>query len=269
MGQDTFFKDSSMDFVECRYSTSSARQFKEHMHKTFSVGVVDRGEVVYTVDRKESRLQPGSLALINPESMHSCNTVGTKDRSYYMLYLDVDWCLRLQKTLWAVETFVPVATIRIDSSRLYEQYIQVMKTLMDTKYDLLEKEQLLLELMAAIFQKACPENEKALTTPANVESLRLELGENLRENISLESLAEQTGANPYTLLRQFRKATGLTPHAYRMNCRIDLARKLLQQGVEIAETAYECGFFDQSHFHRHFKAMTTVTPQQYRVNFIQ
>jgi AraC-like DNA-binding protein len=39
--------------------------------------------------------------------------------------------------------------------------------------------------------------------------------------------------------------------------------------MDIAETALECGFFDQSHFHRHFKAMTTVTPQEYRVNFVQ
>ena len=71
------------------------------------------------------------------------------------------------------------------------------------------------------------------------------------------------------MLRRFKTVTGITPHAYRMNCRIEQARKYLQEGMDITETALECGFFDQSHLHRHFKAMTTVTPQEYRVNFVQ
>jgi AraC-like DNA-binding protein len=49
-----------------------------------------------------------------------------------------------------------------------------------------------------------------------------------------------------------------------MNCRIEHARSLLQKGRTIADTALACGFFDQSHFHHHFKAMTTVTPKQYQ-----
>jgi len=56
---------------------------------------------------------------------------------------------------------------------------------------------------------------------------------------------------------------------YRTNCRINQARQMLQQGRDIGETALECGFFDQSHFHRHFKAMTTVTPREYQINFVQ
>jgi AraC-like DNA-binding protein len=39
--------------------------------------------------------------------------------------------------------------------------------------------------------------------------------------------------------------------------------------MDVVDVAYNCGFFDQSHLNRCFKAMTTVTPYQYRVNFIQ
>ncbi len=62
------------------------------------------------------------------------------------------------------------------------------------------------------------------------------------------------------------------PHmhkTFRLNCRIELAKKLLQKGFGLSQVALECGFFDQSHFHRHFKAITTVTPKEYQVNFIQ
>lgn len=269
MGKDQFFKDSRMAFVECRYSTSSASQFKPHMHKTFSVGAVDRGEVVYTVGSRQSSLVPGSLALINPEAMHSCNTVGASERSYYMLYLDVDWCLQVQKALWNVELFNEVSSVHLENEDLYRQYIGTMTTLMDHDSHLLEKEQDLVELITTLFSLSCrPENDVDAAVDG-IDCLRQQLGSNLKTDLTLDSLAREIGANPYTLLRKFKKVTGLTPHAYRMNCRIEQAKQYLQRGEDIGETALECGFFDQSHLHRHFKAMTTVTPSQYRVNFVQ
>lgn len=85
----------------------------------------------------------------------------------------------------------------------------------------------------------------------------------------LAELAQQRDTNPYTLLRRFKEATGITPHAFRLNRRIDLAKELLQSGMEIADVALQCGFYDQSHLHRHFKALTAMTPRQYQINFVQ
>jgi transcriptional regulator GlxA family with amidase domain len=185
-----------------------------------------------------------------------------------MLYLDVAWCLQVQKLLWNVASFVPAEKIRLDDAGLYCRYCTVVKQLMDSTVHLLEKEQLLVELSCAVFSHACPVQLETPELPENIERLKALLGENLREDVTLESLAGQLGVNSYTLLRRFKTVTGITPHAYRMNCRIEQARKYLQTGMDITETALECGFFDQSHLHRHFKAMTTVTPQEYRINFI-
>lgn len=271
MNDERFFKDPSLPFVECRCSTGSTRSFKPHLHRTFCIGAIDSGNARYQVGDQAILLSAGALTLINPDTLHFCNAVPGEDRSYSMLYLDVGWCLAVQQSLWRVASFVPATIALLEHPGLYRLYRRVLTVLMDHETHLLEKEQLLIELVGRVFRQACGDQPKRHLPRENrnIDRLKEALSGNLREELTLETLARSLQANPYTLLRRFKAATGITPHAYRTNCRIELARRLLQQGRDIADTALECGFFDQSHLHRHFKAMTTVTPQEYRVNFIQ
>lgn len=83
-------------------------------------------------------------------------------------------------------------------------------------------------------------------------------------SVSLADLATCTGMDRYAMIRAFRNATGLTPHAWQLNRRINLARERLGQGQPLAEVAHALGFADQSHFQRLFKAHAGVTPGRYR-----
>jgi AraC-like DNA-binding protein len=69
---------------------------------------------------------------------------------------------------------------------------------------------------------------------------------------------------PHALVRGFRAATGLTPHAYQLDMRINAARGLLRAGSAPAEVAQELGFYDQSHFQNAFKQRVATTPGHYR-----
>lgn len=269
MTQDRFFTNPRLPFVECRHSTDSSRTFKPHMHHGFSIGAVDQGKILYRLEEQSVRLLPGSLVLINPETLHACNQDDVASpRSYSMLYLQTDWCLRVQQSLWQVEAFVPVRVTLLEDPILYERYLTTMECLM-AQGSLLEKEQRLTDLIEAIFLLVCNPGKPSQPTPLRIEQLKTLLAAELGEDLTLEQLAGDLGTHASTLIRQFKEATGITPHAYRMNCRINRARQMLQQGRDIGETALECGFFDQSHFHRHFKAMTTVTPREYQINFVQ
>jgi AraC-like DNA-binding protein len=269
MKDDRFFKDPLLPFAELRCSRTSSAPYKPHIHQCFSIGAVDKGAVEYNVGGTTDILAPGSLVLINPETLHVCNPAGQHARSYYMLHLDTNWCLKVQQSMWEIDRFVEAEEIRIDDDALYDRFCRTMENLMNKKILLQEKEQLLYELACNIFFIACKSLKPRKETHTDIETLKKLLAQDLDRDLPLNILAGELDANPYTLIRSFKAACGITPHAFRMNCRIEKARRLLRQGCSIADTALECGFFDQSHLHRHFKAMTTVTPNQYRVNFIQ
>ncbi len=269
MRNDRFLKNPDLPFAELRYSRASKAAFKPHMHQSLSIGAVDEGAVVYTVDGKEARLVPGALSIVNPETLHTCNPATQQGRSYYMLHLDTGWCLQVQQTLWAVNAFVAVDKSLVTDQPLYEMFCRTMELLMDEHIHLEAKEQKLVDLAAAVFALACRPQAAREAHSADIEKLKRLLATDLQRDLLLSALAEEMGVNPYTLIRRFKAATGITPHAYRMNCRIEQARALLRQDGYIADIALACGFFDQSHFHRYFKAMTTVTPLEYRLNFVQ
>lgn len=186
-----------------------------------------------------------------------------------MLYLDADYCLNIQQSLWQAETFQPMQIALLHDRNIYESYISALDQLFKPDMAALEKEQILAALTGKILLSACSQQDQPAPVSQRLEDFKLQLSANLAADITLNQLAEHLHINPFTLLRQFRTAYGVTPHAYRLNCRIEKARTLLQQGKDIADTALECGFFDQSHFHKAFKAATTVTPKEYQVNFLQ
>lgn len=264
-----FFKDPKIPYAEFRYSQRSSRVFKPHLHARLSIGAVDQGQVTFHLPDRDYILCPGALALINPDTLHSCNAGHEQARSYYMLYLDMDYCLNIQQSLWKAETFQPMQIALLHDRQIYESYIKALDQLFDPEMATLEKEQILANLTGEILLLACSRKDDPAPTSQHLEDFKLLLSTNLADDITLNQLADHLRVNPFTLLRQFRSTYGVTPHAYRLNCRIEKARTLLQQGMDIADTALECGFFDQSHFHKAFKAATTVTPKEYQVNFLQ
>ena len=91
--------------------------------------------------------------------------------------------------------------------------------------------------------------------------------DNYARELSLSDIAAAAHLSPFHLSRIFKKATGVTPHQYLLQVRVNSARALLTAGAgdrSLAEIAAAVGFADQSHLTRHFKRMLGVTPKQLR-----
>ena len=81
-----------------------------------------------------------------------------------------------------------------------------------------------------------------------------------REPTSLDDLAKEARLSKFHFVRCFRQATGLSPHRYRKLLRVLSARRLLEQGMSVAEAASQASFADASHLSRTFRDWLGVTP---------
>ncbi len=85
---------------------------------------------------------------------------------------------------------------------------------------------------------------------------------------SVSALAAELGVGRVLLHRTFKRAYGKSPRAGVTGNRLAAAAKLLTGSDEtIASIAAECGYYDQSHFCRQFKAFAGMSPSGYRQAF--
>jgi len=91
--------------------------------------------------------------------------------------------------------------------------------------------------------------------------------EHLSEDLGLVELAFEVGLSPSHFASLFRKTTGLSPHHYVIQRRLEQAQQLLQSTrLSIGEIASAVGFYDQSHLVRHMRRVMGVTPTYIRKN---
>lgn len=82
---------------------------------------------------------------------------------------------------------------------------------------------------------------------------------------SLDPIARQLGMHPCHLARRFRRRFGCSIGAYARRQRLQRVCQMLRETDTPAGTiALRCGFADQSHLCRQFKAAMGVTPRAYR-----
>lgn len=92
--------------------------------------------------------------------------------------------------------------------------------------------------------------------------------ENLREDLSVESLARQAHMSERTFARRFRAETGVTPHAWVTSQRVIAAEEYLEATDHPVEwIAAEVGFGNAATLRHHFTRARGISPQQYRRTF--
>jgi AraC-like DNA-binding protein len=262
-----FWRDEALPFIEAR-SVQDGRKvcYAKHWHETFSIGLISRGRCHYINGTKTAEACVGTVVLMNPGDVHACNPVRGEPWSYRMLYIDVPWLSDTQAAAGnnSNQCFTPFSTIATTQPELYDGLNRLFATLIDPQIEHLEKQSAAVSFMGMVqlhlgtSRSAQRKEAPRLTRTADF------IRQNCTRSLRLEEICAEASLSTSHLIRAFKAAHGLTPHAYQLNCRIELCRSQLRAGRSIADVALAAGFSDQAHFQRSFKKFVAVTPGQYR-----
>jgi AraC-like DNA-binding protein len=82
---------------------------------------------------------------------------------------------------------------------------------------------------------------------------------------SIEELARAVQISPFHFIRQFEAVFGSTPHQFRIQSRLDLAKHLLARGQHsVTDVCMEVGFSSLGSFSALFTRRVGETPSAYR-----
>ncbi|MCD4485577.1 AraC family transcriptional regulator [Chromobacterium vaccinii] len=87
---------------------------------------------------------------------------------------------------------------------------------------------------------------------------------NFSQPVTMAELTGIAGMSAAQLERYCKKVFHLSPRQMIHKARLEHAHRLLHEDMAITEVALRCGYADHSAFSRQFKALTGLTPRQYR-----
>jgi len=236
---------------------STRHAYPRHSHDTYGIGLFDQGAQRSSSGRGMVEAGPGALVTVNPGEVHCGSPIGDGQRTWRMLYLDPALIAGIVQEGGSGGEFTrPV----LDDARLHPWFERLFAAVTQGgPAAALAGEEALLALSTRLLR----DGPRPLTPPPPVALARTCIDDDPASPVSLGTLASLSGVSRFQLLRGFAAATGLTPHAYLIQRRLHLARRLIRNGAPLAQAAAEAGFADQSHMTRLFSRCFGVTPAAY------
>lgn len=252
-----------LEILNAKYEKQN---FSRHSHEGYTIGVIDEGAQRFYRTGGHHIAPQDTIILVNADEVHSGHSATDGGWAYRAMYPLPEQLANITQELNLPNYGAPYfPSAVVEDPELANQLRLVFNTL-ETSDNPLLRETLIYGMLVKLITKhgkstLIPNlNDNAHKQLALVKEF---LDDFPQADVSLEDLSKLAALSPYHLVRAFQKHYGLPPHAYQIQSRLRLARKLLKQGNTISNVAQECGFHDQSHLHRHFKRANGYTPGQF------
>ncbi len=260
----TYFK-AALEGIDAMSATTS-RTYPRHTHDQYGIGVIDSGGHASLSGRGQVEAGAGSLIFVNPGEVHDGRALDGRPRSWRMLYLEPTAMTAARNDVLERATAAPVfaAPVFADESlrRAFNTAFDSATRRNENSHEMVA-ETATLRLVALLAVNLSSNSCNSGTSIISIRRIRDRIDADPAAPLTLASLAADAGTSRYQLLRAFARELGLTPHAYIIQQRLALARRLIRAGSTLVDAASEAGFSDQSHLTRVFARQFGVTPARY------
>ncbi len=241
--------------------------FPEYLAEDYHINLIPSAPPPLTINRKDHFFNKKSVIATPPGVLISCkHSLPTQD--YYMVTISKN---RFQEILSSISS---KSKFTVPLSFPYShQLFSCASTLMqefekrDIGYEFMVQSLLTEFIIQLIREGRILENmEKSIGKNYNYADRALEyLRTYYNASISLDDLCMELNLSRYHFIRIFKAQTGVTPHAYLINLRLEHALEYLsEKDFPLEQVSTLCGFVNQAHFSQCFKKKYGITPTQYR-----
>ena len=232
------------------------RAFAPHRHDTYAIGITIAGIQTFRYRGVQRHCLLGQCHVLHPDELHD-GSAGTADGfAYRIAYVDP---ALIQQALGGRS--LPFVADPVLDRRAIEAALPSGLWDLDEPIDDVVRVEIATAL-ADLFERAAADvgatsRRLGLAAVLRVREL-IAADPTVRHAVAL--LERVSGLDRWTLARQFRAAFGTSPSDFRTMRRLDRARRMIRDGVALAEVAAGAGFADQSHLSRLFKRTYGLTP---------
>ncbi len=254
-------------YAELKQNLEHFRNFAKHSHPTFSLCMIDAGEVgiTYHPDHHVT-LYPKQIALFHPDQVHLTRNLTDTPLPYYNLHIDKAWALSIQQRHFPTEKLLPmqapIITPESYATELMDIISQIDQKLL-TDRDIEKRITALLERLFITYTDEEGHTDEELL----FDQIKTYILEHIEQEISATTIAAHTGYSTAHISRRFKARFGLTLQAFLIDQRIHHAKALMLQNsdLSLSQIALEAGFYDQSHFIKNFKKAYSISPNAYKI----
>ncbi|WP_141975688.1 AraC family transcriptional regulator [Saccharothrix saharensis] len=241
--------------VEVLHARFTDHAYPAHTHDAWTLLLVDTGTVTYGLDHREHGAPPASVTLLPPHVPHDGRNATAEGFRKRVLYLDTSV---LGTDLVGAAVDHPAFADPALRSRVHRLHGVLHG---GDEWEAESRLALVRDRLRAHLTRRPP--PPATAEPNLAHALRDLLDAHVTDTLTLADAATRLSAAPERLVRTFTREFGLPPHRYLTGRRVDLARRLLLDGLPPALVAPAAGFYDQSHLTRHFRRMLGTAPGAY------
>jgi AraC-like DNA-binding protein len=207
-----------------------------------------------------------TLVMTQPGESHQVDAPSERIGTFRGLRVGIDLLQQVATEVAGRETELPLFPMPlVHDGDFNTQFVRVHQAI-ERSTSVLEQQTLTLDLLAQLilrYSEKPPDLAKLETEIQPIHYVRDYLEDNYNREISLEQLVQVANLSSFHLNRAFSRTFGMPPHAYQIQLRIIMAKRLLRKKKSIESVAIETGFVSQSHFGSHFKRLVTLTPKQF------
>lgn len=240
--------------------------FRRHIHKTYIIGIVEKGIRVITSSAGATQISENEIFIINPGQVHSCACESQSGVSYNILSVSPQTLQSIVSQISEKPSRTPwFNKIRHRDGALSKKFMDLFKIIKnpESKIQMESSTYSFLARLLISFSESTPLTYKLGEQKESIERVCYHIRQNFTEDLSLSQLAAIACLSKFHFQREFIKKIGITPHEYLCDCRIGESKRMLLKSENIADIAVQLGFYDQSHFSRIFKKSVGVPPGRF------